>query len=84
MAIYYNNRHSKVNLGDMAYIKLTRKLGHSYYIPFASTLDIIKVGLYKVLKKVSKLVYQLDLLPIMKLYPIISIIYLERVDEDPY
>jgi len=84
MAIYYNNRYSKVNLGDIAYIKLTRKLRHSYYIPFTSTLNIIKVSLYKVLKKVSKLVYQLDLLFIMKLYPIISIIYLERVDKDPY
>jgi len=49
-----------------------------YYIPKLSSLLIKKVRLYKILEKISPLVYKLELPPsISRIYLVILIIYLE-------
>lgn len=84
MAIYYDQKHSAVRIGDLAYVKLTTKLGKGYRIPYASTLDVIKVGPFKVIEKVGKLAFRLELPPHMKIHPVISVVHLEPAVPDPY
>jgi hypothetical protein len=58
MAIYHDRRHSPIKIGDPAYFKLTRKTKRGYRIPYASALDVIKDGLFKVLNKVGKNIFK--------------------------
>jgi len=45
-------------------------------------LDYIKLGLFKITTKILKIIYRLDLLKKIKIYPIRYIIMLELVHKD--
>jgi len=45
-------------------------------------LDYIKIGLFKIVEKISEVMYRLDLLAKMKIYPIQHIVMLELVHRD--
>lgn len=60
------------------YLKLAKISNISYYILKLSSLLIKKVRPFKILEKISLLVYKLELLlSISRIYPIILVIYLE-------
>jgi len=42
-------------------------------------LDYVKIGLFKIAEKISEVIYRLDLLVKMKIYPVQHIIILELV-----
>jgi len=45
-------------------------------------LDYVKIGLFKIIEKISEVIYKLDLLIKMKIYPVQYIIILELVYRD--
>ena len=83
---YYDAAHTPITLeeGQGAFLKLQ----HGYTIPGLANrkLSQQRVGPFKVLKKKGNLAYHLELPPIMKIFPVISIAQLEPVpvDADPY
>ena len=84
MAIYYDQKHSPIQIEDMAYLNLTRKLNHGYRIPYASKLDVIRTGPFKVLERVGKNAFRLELPTHMKIHPVISAVHLSPAQPDPY
>jgi len=45
-------------------------------------LDHVKIGLFKIIEKISEVIYRLDLLVKMKIYPVQYIVMLELVHRD--
>ena len=82
---YYDESHKPISLptGSKAYLRLH----HGYKIPGLTNhkLHNQRVGPFKVLEKVGKLAYRLELPSLMKIHPVISIAQLEPGSgEDPY
>lgn len=87
---YYDSSHKPLNLpkGSKVYLRLH----HGYKIPGLSNhkLHNQRVGPFKILEKVGKLAYRLELPPLMKIHPVVSVAQLEPgsgkdgSEEDPY
>jgi len=45
-------------------------------------LDYVKIGLFKIIEKISEVIYRLDLLVKIKIYPVQHIVMLELVYGD--
>ena len=85
MSARYDSKYRIPDLAGMVYLKLAKTGDPGYYIPKSSSLSTKKVGLYKILQKVSPLVYKLELPPSMsRIYPVISVIHLEQAKADPF
>ena len=89
MKARYDSKHLNVNLkkGDEAFLRLH----NGYSIPGLSNrkLSQQRVGPFKVLAKVGRLAYRLQLPPVMKIHPVISVAQLEPstatvTGSDPY
>ncbi|KAN0085522.1 hypothetical protein V8E54_001989 [Elaphomyces granulatus] len=69
----YDKRHTPLllNPGDLVMLKLH----HGYRIPGVKNrkLSIQRVGRFKIKRRVSPLVYELELSPNMKIHPVISV-----------
>ena len=82
----YDSKHQAVTLsvGDYAYLRL----GEGYDIPGLANpkLHHQRIGPFKVLERVGPLAYRLQLAPIMRIYPVISVAQLEPAAKgtDPY
>jgi hypothetical protein len=55
-----------------------------YRLPGATSLSVVRQGPFKVLRRIGKLAYELELPPHIKIHPVISVIHLEPAFEDPY
>lgn len=82
---YYDNAHKALDVskGSMVFLRLH----HGYKIPGLSNhkLHNQRVGPFKVLDKVGKLAYRLELPPLMRIHPVVSVAQLEPAkNEDPY
>lgn len=81
----YDGKHKPLELKveEKAYLWL-----HQRYILLEAPnkkLSRQRVGLFKIIKKVDKLAYKLKLLPLMRIYPVVSIAQLEPAEGlDPY
>ena len=68
--------------------KVFLRLHHGYTLPDVTNrkLSNQRAGLFKILRKIGYLAYELELLNTMKIYPVISIAQLEPalVGEDPF
>ncbi|EUC41288.1 hypothetical protein COCMIDRAFT_8969 [Bipolaris oryzae ATCC 44560] len=84
MAIYYDQKHSPINIRDIVYLWVTRKLNKGYRIPHSSTLNVIKTGLFKVLERIGKGAVRLDLPAHIKIHLVVSIVHLSPAQTDPY
>jgi hypothetical protein len=73
---YYNSYYNPIelNVNNMVYLKLYK----GYHLPGKPNYKISeqRIGLFRVKKKIRKLVYKLDLPPRWKIYPVISIAHL--------
>ena len=81
----YDSQHKpiEVSKGNKVYLKL----GHGYDIPGVNPkLHQQRVGPFKVIDKVGRLAYRLELPPLMKIHPVVSIAQLEPLPlgPDPY
>lgn len=82
----YDGKHTPLNLkeGDEVYLRLH----HGYKIPGEGNrkLHQQRVGPFSVISKVGNLAYKLNLPPIMKIWPVVSVAQLEPTPEgnDPY
>lgn len=82
----YDNKHQPVALavGDRAYLRL----GDDYNIPGLTNpkLHHQRIGPFKVLERVGPLAYRLQLTPVMRIHPVVSIAQLEPAAKgfDPY
>jgi len=81
MRKYYNLKKSKgldLKKGDKVWL-----LYKNFKLRWLSKkLDHIKIGLFKITAKISEVMYRLDLLAKMKIYPIQHIVMLEPVYKD--
>ena len=82
---YYDKSHKPLNLakGSTAYLRLHQ----GYEIPGTTNhkLHQQRVGPFKVLDKVGQLAYRLELPPVMKIHPVVSVVQLEPgKQQDPY
>ena len=84
MAEYYDKKHSQTKPADSVYLKVVRSVDKGYRILNSTTLDPIKIGPFKVISKVRKLAYKLNLPPHIKIHPVVSVIHLEPAIPNPY
>ncbi len=83
---YFDKSHKPLKLakGSKAYLRLH----HGYEIPGIGNrkLHHQRVGPFKILEKIGKLAYRLELPPVMTIHPVVSVVQLEpgSKDEDPY
>lgn len=83
---YYDSSHKPINIpkGSMMYLRLH----HGYKIPGLTNhkLHNQRVGPFKVLEKIGKLAYLLELPPVMRMHPVVSVAQLEpgHTLPDPY
>jgi len=81
MRKYYNLKKSKgldLKEGDKVWLLYKNfKLRQ-----LSKKLDYIKIGLFKIVKKISKVIYRLNLLAKIKIYPVQHIAMLELVYRD--
>ena len=84
MKIYFEKSHIPFKPNDKVWLKVIRRPEPGYKLPFASVLDPIKVGLYAIKRKLSPLVYKLELPKEWKIHPVISVVHLEPYEEDEY
>jgi hypothetical protein len=84
MAIQFDAHHSPITLAGTVFIKMVRGTKVGYRLPESSSLATIKVGPFRILEKVGRLAYRLDLPPEMKIHPVISVVHLEQCLDDPF
>ena len=83
---YYDSHHKPLNVstGSMVFLRLHQ----GYKIPGVGNhkLSNQRVGPFKVLEKVGKLAYRLELPPLMRIHPVVSVAQLEPAQTvpDPY
>ena len=82
----YNSKYRPIEfeVGDKVYLRLH----HRYYLPGNPSCKYSQqyIGPFVVKKRVGRLVYKLDFLPNIGIYPIISIAYLSPIPlgKDPF
>lgn len=78
ITLYFDRKYKSVILEGQVYIKVRqkpRKIG--YKILKNTSLSPIKMGSFKIIKKVDSLAYRLDLFKRLRIHPVISVIYLK-------
>ena len=73
---YYNSYYTpiKLNISEIVYLRLYK--GYQLLRKLNYKIFKQRISLFKVKKRIRKLIYELDLLPYQKIYPVISITYL--------
>ena len=84
MAHYYDANHTAKEMISHVYIRMVKGTNRGYRLPGGSSLSVLKQEPFKVLRKVGRLAYKLELPPHIKIHPVISIIHLEPVLPDTY
>ena len=84
MAARYDAKHRTPDLQGYVYLKLAKTGTNGYHVPRHSSLSTKKIGPYKILEKISRLAYKLELPKSMKIHPVISVAHLEQARMDPY
>jgi hypothetical protein len=88
MKIYYDQKHKPVEFkrGDKVYITLAKGGEPGYRLPAALSgkLSERRVGPFKILERIGKLAYKLELPSTWKIHPVISIAHLERHEHDEH
>ena len=84
MSHYYNKNHMTKDMTSQVYIRMVKGINRGYRLPGSTALSVVKQGPFKVLRKIGRLAYELELSPNIRIYPVISIIHLEPVIPDPY
>ena len=78
MKKYYDFKRSEgLDLKEGDEVQLLHKNFKSRRL--SKKLDYVKLGLFKILKKITEVIYKLDLLKKIKIYPVQYIIMLELV-----
>jgi hypothetical protein len=85
MAFYFDRKHKPVELKKYAYIRLTRKPGHvGYSLEGSSCLSPVKMGPFRIIRRVGNLAYELDLPQDLHIHPVVSVVHLEQAPDDPW
>ena len=85
MALAYDKTHKPIELSGAAYIRLVRGGKIGYQSPDGSSkLSPIREGPFRIVRRVGKLAYELELPKDWKIHPVISIIHLEQAHDDEY
>jgi hypothetical protein len=84
MAHWYDRKHTATTLPSQVYLRLAKGIHGGYRLADSSTLSVIKQGPFKVLRRIGKLAYELELPKHIKIHPVISVAHLEPATEDPY
>ena len=84
MAVYYDAKHTPMELTGHVYIKMAKGIQGGYRLPGSNSLSLVRQGPFQILQRVGKLAYELDLPPHIKIHPVISIAHLEQATPDPY
>lgn len=85
MTVRYDSKYRISDLTEEIYLKLAKIEDADYYISKSFSLFIKKIGPYKIVKKISPLIYRLELLlSISRVYSIIFVIYLKQIKPDSF
>lgn len=81
MSIYYDVKHKPMTfkVGDMVYVHLAGSMEPGYHLPYQPYHKLSQQWIcpFKVLERVGKLAYKLDLPTTWKIQPVLSIAHLE-------
>jgi hypothetical protein len=84
MSMYFDKKHKPIVLEGLAYLRLVKGIKIGYKLPNSISLSIIKLGPFKILEQVGDLAYKLKLLKHIRIYLVVSIIYLELGNKDEF
>ena len=71
--LYFDAKYKTLNLKEDSEVFLTLYRGYKLRGLGNKKLSLQRAGLFKILVKVDKLVYKLDLPPLIRIYPVVSI-----------
>jgi hypothetical protein len=84
ITMLYDNKHRSKELLDKTYIKMIKIDISDYHLSRIFSLSIKKINLFRIIRKIEDLTYELDLLSSMKIHLIISIAHLEQAIENTF
>jgi Chromo (CHRromatin Organisation MOdifier) domain len=84
MATYFDAAHRPPQLTGKVFIRLVRTGQRGYQLPKSSKLSTIRMGPYRIKRKVNELAYKLELPAHTRIHPVISCIHLEQYRNDPF
>ena len=79
ITLIFDNKHQLFNLIDSIYIKLIKSKRLNYYISNASFFSFKKIDFFKIIKKMSDLIYKLKLSISMRIHNVIFVIHLKQI-----
>lgn len=77
IVVTFNANYKPLALSSKVYIRVIKIGEHGYYIPNRIGLSAKLISPYSIKRKLSDLTYELELPENSRLYPVISVIYLE-------
>ena len=83
MEVWFNRKHTPVRDADMVWLKLAKGTNVGYRLPNMSSIDVNKIGPFKVKRRIGSVAFELELPVHLKIHPVISCIHLEPALEDP-
>ena len=84
MSYYFDRKHTPITMPDKVYLRLVRGAKGGYRVPSTTSMSPIRAGPFRVIRRVGRLAYELELPEYIKIHPVISVIHLEPAPEDPY
>jgi hypothetical protein len=89
MSIYYDKRHAPISfkVGDLAYVRVSAPMQPGYHLSNETSthkLSQQRIGPFKIIDKVGRLAYKLEIPSTWKIHPVVSVAHLEPHTPDPF
>ena len=82
--LFFDDKHRVFNLIDFVYLKLTKIDRSKYHVFDFSFIFVKKIELFRILKRVSDLIYRFELFKFFRIYDVVFVIYLEQTTFDSF
>ena len=82
MSVQFDKKHRSLELIEQVYLKKIKTERPKYHFFKSSSLSVKKLRFFQIKKKISLLIYELDLLKFLKIHSMISMIHLKQYKEN--
>ena len=84
MTLFFDDKHCVFNFIDFVYLKLTKIDCSKYHVFDFSFIFVKKIELFRILKRVSDLIYRFEIFKFFRIHDVVFVIYLEQATFDSF